>query len=374
MSAKSILDKKINKISLTVFILILFVSCADDKAAADYEYLINNKKELVITGYTGESNDLVIPKKINRRPVKILEDDAFAFKELNSVVIPDTVTIIGNNTFAGNKLTDLHIPESVFYIGKNAFLWNQLTSIVIPDAVVFIGDAAFHGSKLTKITLPSNADIELNAFNVLLFDYYNKNGKQAGTFEILFTAYDDYHIAVLNNNCAEIVAFTGSHKEVIIPDVINNFPVTAIGYSSFFGMSLTSVKIPNTVTIIGPHAFAGNNLGNFTIPDSVKIIGNNAFRESAITNVVIPNSVTVIGDNAFTHNKLTSVIIPDSVTSIGEQAFTYNQLTGINIPDSVISIGHFAFIHNQITDVTIPASVTDLGFSAFDPDVTMVKE
>ena len=340
------------KISLipVLSVIIILTSCVKEKPVY-FEYVEYNKK-ITITGYTGESKDVVIPAKIDRYPVTVLEDDAFAFKQIESIVIPKTVTIIGNNTFMGNQLISLNIPDSVTYIGNYAFAWNQITGLKIPKSVEFIGGFAFLGNNLASLTLPANAEIELNAFNNTVFDYYNKNEKKAGTFDITFETFDEYNIAVLNNSIAEIISYTGQDKEIIIPDMINNYPVISIGYSSFFGHELTNITIPNSVIIIGPYAFAGNKLDNVIIPDSVTIIGENAFRESAINNVVIPNSVTVIGDNAFTHNKLTN----------------------INLPDSVVSIGHYAFTYNQLTNVIIPNSVIEFGFGVFDVDVSVSIE
>jgi len=367
--------KKLFIMALAALLITPFVIVSCQKESVnDFEYIENNKK-ITITRYTGEAKNVVIPKKINRYPVTVLEDEAFSFKKLTGVVIPDTVKIIGNYTFSGNQLTGINIPNSVTYIGKNAFMWNQLTSLNIPDSVEFIGDYAFLGSKLTSLSLPSNAEIELNAFNVFIYDTYNKNGRQGGKFNIVFTAADGFNIAVLNETFAEIVLYTDTaKKDAIIPDSINGIPVISVGYCAFFGYQLTNITIPNSVRIIGPRAFAGNNFNNVTIPNSVTVIGDDSFRESNITGVNIPNSVTVIGSSAFTRNKLTGVTLPNSVASIGDSAFTYNQLTDITIPNSVVSIGHYAFVNNQIKSVTIPGSVTDLGFGAFDADVEIIRE
>jgi len=336
------------KILIAAVVSIIFASCIKENAPGDFEYTEKNKK-ITITDYTGESKDVIIPKRIKGKLVTILEDESFSFKQLKSVVIPGAVKIIGNYTFTGNQLTNLDIPRSVTYIGKYAFSWNQLTSLDIPDSVEFIGDFAFIGSRLTNITLPANVEIELSAFNNFVFDYYNKNGRRAEKLDITFTASGDYNIAVLNNTFAEILSHNNRDKEVIIPAKINDLPVRTIGYSAFFGRGLTNITIPESVTIIGSWAFGGNSLSAVTIPHSVEIIAESAFQESAITSVNIPDSVTVIGESAFNHNRLTE----------------------ITIPNSVISIGHFAFTYNQLTSVTIPDSVTDFGIGVFDSEVVV---
>ena len=72
---------------------------------------------IVITGYTGESSQIVIPRHINRRPVVGIGDRAFAWNWLTDLEIPDSVTIIGDEAFWGNRLTNLTIPNNVTSIG-----------------------------------------------------------------------------------------------------------------------------------------------------------------------------------------------------------------------------------------------------------------
>jgi hypothetical protein len=52
-----------------------------------------------------------------------------------------------------------------------------------------------------------------------------------------------------------ITRYTGSEKDVCIPERINGLPVTSIGKGAFSGNQLTSVTIPNSVTSIGKWAF-----------------------------------------------------------------------------------------------------------------------
>jgi len=79
------------------------------------------------------------------------------------------------------------------------------------------------------------------------------------------------------NGKITITGYNGEAKDVVIPDRINNLPVTTIGGSSFAGMRLTNITIPNTITCIEGSAFYRNKLRHVTIPNSVTDIGWGAF-------------------------------------------------------------------------------------------------
>ena len=218
--------------------------------------------------------------------ITVIESEAHYFSGLTgSLVIPNTVTVIGERAFADNRLTSVTIPASVTTIGQRAFLTNQLTSVVIPNSVTTIGAGAFAHNRLT-----------------------------------------------------------GS---LIIPDSVTSLGNDAFaGDEMAMNSRLTSVTIGSGVTAIGRGTFQCNRITSVTIPNSVTSIGDVAFYRNLLTSVTIPSSVTVIGNSAFRDNQLTSIVISSGVTSIGEAAFMYNQLTSVTIPASVTSIGASAFAGN----------------------------
>ena len=67
--------------------------------------------------------------------------------------------------------------------------------------------------------------------------------------------------------------------DVIIPSVIENYPVVKIGCELFENCRFRSVNIPGGITSIGDYAFYNCNSSQpITIPDSVKKVGFWAFR------------------------------------------------------------------------------------------------
>lgn len=83
-------------------------------------------------------------------------NEAFFLSNLQCIIIPDGVTVIGDSAFSNcGNLTDLVIPETVTVIGDSAFFnCGNLTNLVIPEAVTTIGDYAFVGcSSLESVTI-----------------------------------------------------------------------------------------------------------------------------------------------------------------------------------------------------------------------------
>jgi hypothetical protein len=110
----------------------------------DFKVIIaDDGKSTTITEYTGSGGDVRIPQKIQRLPVTGITQSAFYdCTSLTSVIIPDSVTIIGDGIFNG---------------------CTGLTSITIPGNVTIIDAAAFGGcTGLTSITIPDSGNIALN--------------------------------------------------------------------------------------------------------------------------------------------------------------------------------------------------------------------
>lgn len=118
----------------------------------------------VLTGYTGDPNDLVIPETVNGVTVKGIADELFRVTDyteygFKTVQLPDTLESIGAQAFAGNILLEsIVIPASVTNIGESAFnSCSELSSIVFEEgtAPLTVGVSAFEGTSATDVTIPA---------------------------------------------------------------------------------------------------------------------------------------------------------------------------------------------------------------------------
>ena len=294
-------------------------------------------------------------------------------ENLTSIVIPDSVQIIGFEAFKWcNGLTSIVIPPSVREIRNSAFEGcNGLTSIVIPKSVTYIGTDAFTDcSNLTSIIVEEGNP-----------KYDSRNNCNA----IIEKGSERFPTALIVGCCnsfipdgVEIIwthAFSSCNNltSIVIPD-----GVTAIKDWAFFGCrSLTNIHIPKSVTEIVPGAFSDcENVTRITVDEENQIYdsrnncnaiikkGNNCLTTLVVgcCNSVIPDGIKIVDYCAFSYcTKLTGIVIPNSVKRINAYAFKgCKMLTDITIPEEVEVIETDAFARSGLTSIVVPSNVRNL--------------
>ena len=287
------------------------INDSDELVYENFKYRVSelDKSEVIITGYIGNEENVVIPSEINGMKVIEIGDNAFyECSDLTSVDIPEGVTSIGWCAFEGcSNLTSVYIPQTVIYIGRGAFAeCSNLKNIDIPKEVEAIDYAAFEGcSNLTSIDIPE----KVTYIGELVF---HECGKLT-----------EINVSESNPEYKSIDGslFSKDGKTLI---------VVPGGKSSCI--------IPKGVTKIVIYAFSGcSNLKDINIPEGVIYIEGSAFEGcSNLTSINIPKGVTYIGWNAFEGcSNLKKIYIPQSVTEIGEEAFSgCNNLTIYGVANS----------------------------------------
>ena len=193
-------------------------------------------------------------------------------------------------------------------------------------------------------------------------------------------------------------------SELVIPDTIDGYPVTAIGdYAFDYCEGLSSVVFGTAVKEFGmgifrecgnlrsvtvsednPYFLCEDNViynkdksmlilccayGEYVIPSSVTAYAEYAFMHSFnVTSITIPEGLTSIYCDMFAYcRNLEMVIIPDTVTNIDGSAF-YGcvSLSSLIIPEGVKRIEAYAFSDCfTLTSIDIPDSVVYLSDYAF---------
>ena len=191
---------------------------------------------------------------------------------------------------------------------------------------------------------------------------------------------DDVLVYALSADGTSYIVETCSESasgELIIPEIYNGKPVTAIGAGAFSECdALTAIVIPDSVTAIGRYAFSScDNLMYISIPDSVKTIGNNAFVNCQNLQFKIHNGAMYFAsmDNPYAFiigpvsNDISSLVIHEDTKVIADEAFAYClNLTELTIGGSVRTIGAYAFANcSRLETVIIPEGVTIIEDGAF---------
>ncbi len=221
--------------------------------------------------------------KIPDNEVEQLKDGVISPNGMNTIQIPETVTVLGEKAFEYNNFKTVDFPKQLQTIGLHCFHGNKLEGVIIPDSVTDLQSGAFSENNITKIKLPK----ELKTIS-------------QGVFSMNIRL-----------------------EKVEIPET-----VTEIGDMAFAGARLSSLHIPNSVVRIGRKAFHLHHLKELIIPGNVKEIGDSAFEGTfkAITlkKLVLQEGIESIGSCAFKEGYLESVKLPKSLKVLADDAFEAN--------------------------------------------------
>ena len=182
--------------------------------------------------------------------------------------------------------------------------------------------------------------------------------------------------------------------EVVIPEEIDGYPVTAIAIYAFADcISMTSVYIPDSVTEIGDIAFSYcKSLTDVRLPEGLTTLPSGCFNNcTALAEISLPDSITTVNPAFYGCSLLEKVDFPDNVTSVGSGAFDGTPFKENNtgedglfivkgclidgkaydkeelvIPEGVRCIAEDAFRGNAVLkNVTVPDSVVNIVEGAF---------
>lgn len=293
-----------------------FGECAELNETFSYDHLrykVSGPGTLILLGRDQTSNetpkDVIIPTSISYKGkdwfVTTIGRRAFlSDRNLNSIVIPNSVKTIGTRAFWNcTWLKSITLPDSIEYICDRAFYSvDGAMGLRIPAKVKYIGNGAFEWSNLETACLPDTL-IEI--------------GNEAFM------------------NCMDL-------REAKIPD-----SVKTLGTGIFMECkNLEYAELPNGMTEIPQNMFFHClALKDISIPYGVTVIGKGAFSTSGLRRLSLPSTVTTIESFAYDQlRNMKHIVIPESVTTIGTEAFGYcRNVESVTIGSNVNRIGYDAF-------------------------------
>lgn len=281
--------------------------------------------------------NLYVPKKHDGKNVYSILRGAFAnnnaikklyisndgeFKEIGSAAFLNTT-----------GLTEVSLGNTITTVGEFAFAGSKITSIVIPESLTVMGYKAFGASTLKTVTFISTDNDNISKMPFEDSDWVVKASQNAQHMNIV----NGTLISVDINNATNLT----------IPSNVKR-----IGEGAFYNLNIKSITFSEGLEHIGNEAFAKaqfNENTKLVLPKSLRTVGYRAFAFAKnLKEVEFPadSELRYIRAEAFRKiSKLTDVTLGDKLETIGQRAFYQsNMLTNVNEPISVKTVGYEAFM------------------------------
>lgn len=231
---------------------------------------------------------MMIPESIDGYSVSSIGENAFKYKYVNSLIIPDNVKRIEDNAFFSATVNEVtYLSKNIEYIGEGAFYdCNFYGLVLMPAELVEIGDHAFFEAKIDKLVLNEKLRII---------------GNKAFAGNDIVDIYIPATLEVWDN------AFVGC---AALKNIVFEYGLKSIATGAFIGCkSISEIRLPVTLTAVGDFAFSNcTSLSKLRLPSVLTSIGEYAFSNTALESVTLPEGIKSIGEHAFSSCKSLDVI------------------------------------------------------------------
>ena len=367
----------------------------------DYVCFLEDDGTVTINRYTGTEKNITVPAQIEGKDVSAIGPNAFFASSANSIKIPNGVKKIRMSSFSDSKnLTSIVIPDSVTVVEpwafmnctklKNITFSKNLTYVGLscfsntawydsqPDGVVYIGKTVYH----YKGNMPNNTKLTL------------KNGMVSISQQAFIDCVNLTGIT-LPASLKEIgsAAFSGCTglKSIVIPDGVEKLESAVFQKCT----NLESITIPDSVTsmqdmnledtkwfknqkdtLVYAGRFAYRYNGSMPANTTIRLRENTIGMMSGVfagcenlSCIILPDTIHEIPSNAFLNcRNLNSIDFPEQITKIDECAFRgCTSLTSVVLPKALISLGRESFYGcTSLESVLLPNKLRSIESGTFE--------
>lgn len=132
--------------------------------SGDFDYSVSEGTAAIVN-YNGDDVDVAIPAGIGGYPVTEVGPEAFRYRKMRRVSLPDGILRIGMQAFEYCEITDsLQLPDNIT-ISRDAFSYAKLPSVVTIPAGATVEKCAFSYCEITeRVAVEPEATIKSRAF------------------------------------------------------------------------------------------------------------------------------------------------------------------------------------------------------------------
>lgn len=377
------------------FIDNLYISSSVNKADENaFEGLKNDLTSITISG------SIVVPKNFTTKIIRIapLSTEVCNYflynnKNVNNVIMPNSVKEIGVNAFANSALTDIKFSNNLTMFKRDSFTGiTGITKLRLPESSTYFAPSVFSSMpNLEEIYFGKNVntieafqfigDVSLKVFSCpspnatisisgLLHDTKVKEIHISGKQPIVYIYYK-------NGDTVDIFPLVDLY---VYGDICDNF-----AKNMKHNLHSVYLRLDESVTKIGNNAFEGTNIFKSLELKNITSIGKEAFKNSRFDTFFSGGKLDLVGDDAFascdylinqnkvvldnillkqTADELGNVIVDDGIKAIMGYAF-YGNVKQVVVPSSVQKVKSTAFFSDTITKITFNGKVALDGAAAF---------
>lgn len=303
--------------------------------------------------------------------------------ETAELTVPATVTLdgqscavvsIGDEAFRATAVTTVTLSEGLLRVGSSAFMDTQLNSVIVPASVTEVCDAAFFCNTITEATiLSTRLSMGMLLFGGAIQKLYMSSPEPPVLEGALAVDMSSYTYPLLRVYVPEgagpayrSAAYWNEYVIVDGEEMFYHIVLTKAGMlADRISRAVVSPKAVYNLTLSGPmddddFRFLKDSLTMLLTLDMKDVLcremPKSQFNNSKLSTIVLPSSLQQINNQLFSRcNYIKEVVVPEGVTTIGNDMFYQcSGLKRLTLPSTLISIGSLYTYYILDDSQTVP--------------------